>query len=255
MKRLYTLLIPVVSILVIQSSYAHFALMKFFRPSRLKGWEVGLSKEDTLPYIFEKMNSVFLFGARSSSNSYIFVTMIDNTIKQPAFSVDDLNFSASINSFSFFDINSFKKEIHRVKITNSYTGNYDLLPVFATTMNVENYKLSPPIPPIYLATVKTMYFPIVLQKGNQYYSYLLMADFRGESTSVNDIKTFDIFCNNFTIPEHYKFMDIHAFNAIQPQLDANLPTRDPTYRKGIVQETGRIEPGVHIKPKALLDIY
>ncbi len=210
-------IIFIFAFVTIEPVFASQTATNFFNFSLLSKWKKGLTKNQTLPYISEQIQAEFLTGVLSPLGSYIFVTLLDNTITNQAFTTDALNSYASIEAYPQFAIESFDKQINTIDVHNSYETNMFKLKTFETTIRVKGYSNNNSTPSR-LIVIKTVFFPVILRKGNLFFNYLIMVDFRGDSANDKEIKEFDVFCNSFRIPKSYRMIDINAFNVMQPEL-------------------------------------
>ncbi|OQY58241.1 MAG: hypothetical protein B6245_12785 [Desulfobacteraceae bacterium 4572_88] len=158
-------------------------------------------------------------------------------------------------SFQIYNPEAFEKNIEPVRVKNTKSDGE--IPLDSFTMMVQakgsgsDFQSDKKV----LTTARTVFFPIVLQKGEEYLNYLVMADYRGESSNTYDAKQFDTFCKTFGITaEDYQFVRIDEYNAMQPKFATKPKAEDKETGKLANLSPAPIE-GEKISYRAIVDIY
>lgn len=185
----------------------------FFDLSVLNDWRPDLSPSAVHPFTAEGMRSELLWSARSNAGSHIFITLTDNTLKRPVLSAARLNAITTEQSLARFQPVFFDKGVREHRAYND-AGGYAPMDIFVVHTRGRGF------PSFSGGTVsaRTVYFPIVLRRGDAYYNYLLMADYRGLAENVGDAERFERFYGSFsTARSGYTLVDPEAFEMVRAQ--------------------------------------
>jgi len=240
-------------------AYAETALKDgagFFQHSVLSEWKGGLTSEDTLPYVSERIQAEFLWAARSPSGSYIFVTLTDHTTERPSLTAEELSGLVSKASFQVYNPEAFEKNIEPVRVKNTKNGEEITLDTFKMMVQAKGSGSDFQSDKKVLTTARSVFFPIVLQKGEEFLNYLVMADYRGESSNTYDAMQFDTFCKTFGITaEDYQFVRIDEYNAMQPKLATGPEAEDKKQEERLANLSSTPMDGEKMTYRAIVDIY
>lgn len=213
----------------------------------LAGWET-LDREDTPPYQAEKIAAQWLFGARSSASSYVFITRIDNTLERPAYEAARL--LGFFNEAGYADLHPdrFQSEVVEVKIA----GNGALAAVLNSFGTARlGYEVGQGTG---AARVRSVFLPLTVwnESRDEYFNWIYVADFRGSAGSTSDLEAFDRLWRSVHLPEGWTLIDIAGFNALRPRLSASRKTAEssPEPRMETVES---VEIGEDDLVRAILD--
>lgn len=226
----------------------------FFDLSTLAGWKHGISKTETLPYINENIRSKFIWGGLSSSTSYVFITVVDNSLKRQAYDAHALNLMFSENSYSQFNFLEFDKAIESIKTKSSN----DIIKMDALVMSVTalgsgyDFVSGKSIQTL----LKKVYFPVVLKAGQKYFNYIIVLNYRGKAQNQQDLQQFDNFYKSFSIPNNYELLSTRRFNAFQPELvDLLGISKSDKALKATYSNNDSADGLSSNKPLAIVDVY
>ncbi len=189
-----------------------------FRKDLLSDWTTELSSEEIPYYGREGIRAPLIWGARSPKGSFIFLTVVNNTIQRPALSPEDLDALVTEESYEVFSPLGFEKGV-----TPLGTGDEEKS-VFSISFSGES--IGDPQDENLRKRLRMMkvYLPLVLRRGaglepNNFRNLLLIINYRGIPEEGTDEKAFERFVQSFRLPSgEYRSFDLQSFNRFQPEL-------------------------------------
>ena len=246
-NKFFSILI-IFTVFAIQTPKSIRAQVLFQRPSQLfhlpclSGWDQDLSPKETLPYNSEKIKSPFLWGARSSFGSFAFVTITDNTVLRQALTVDVLSSLVREGSFSHLLPSDLKKKIETINLNLIGKNKKVPLKIFSLTIKAKQFTYHLQGHDSSLMILKKIYFPVALKRGKEYFNYLIIANFRGKSTSSHDLNAFNSFYKSFRISlDNFEYVDVDHFNVIQPGIAEIMKSAHNNHNLDVLPEIKNIE--------------
>lgn len=180
----------------------------------LAGWTV-LAVQDVTPFHREGLRSELVFGARSSSGSYAFVTVIDNGVDRPAAGADEIAGFLSEDVFADLAPEVFTSDAMTVSVPGK---RLDAVALSFRTRKLP-YEVGAGDQP---AVFKAVFLPVVLREvGAGYRNLIVVANFRG---TAGDLPAFDRMGRRVMLPEgRFAIVEPSEFNAIRDRLAAGAP--------------------------------